>query len=119
MRLFAALGVRHGRDIDFYRLLARRCIAPTPEPLKDAMNAVRRVEEFLRREPPQEHRCRTSSLIEKRQRLVPLFRKLRNGGLGYLRGQVALRDRVSRSDPRPQLLCNDAGQDFGVAVVVV
>ena len=50
-RLFAALGARHGRDIDFYRLLARRCIAPTPEQLKDAMNAVRRVEEFLGREP--------------------------------------------------------------------
>lgn len=50
-RLFAALGARHGRDIDFYRLLARRCIEPTPQQLKDAMNAVRRVEEFLGRGP--------------------------------------------------------------------
>jgi hypothetical protein len=50
-RLFAALGARHGRDIVFYRLLAQRCIAPTPEQLKDAMDAVRRVEEFLGREP--------------------------------------------------------------------
>ena len=50
-RLFAALGARQGRDIEFYRLLARRCIAPTPEQLKHAMNAVRRVEAFLGREP--------------------------------------------------------------------
>lgn len=50
-RLFAALGARHGRDIDFYRLLARRCIEPTPQQLEDAMNAVRRVEEFLGRGP--------------------------------------------------------------------
>jgi hypothetical protein len=50
-RLFAALGARHGHDIDFYRLLAQRCIAPTHEQLQAAMDAVRRVEEFLGREP--------------------------------------------------------------------
>jgi hypothetical protein len=50
-RLFAALGTRHGRDIDFYRLLAQRCIAPTQEQIQHAMDAVRRVEEFLGREP--------------------------------------------------------------------
>jgi hypothetical protein len=50
-RLFAALGARHGRDIDFYRLMAQRCIAPTPEQMQDVMDAVRRVEEFLGREP--------------------------------------------------------------------
>jgi hypothetical protein len=50
-RLFAALGARHGRDIDFYRLLAQRCIAPTQEQMQHAMDAVRRVEEFLGREP--------------------------------------------------------------------
>jgi hypothetical protein len=50
-RLFAALGARHGRDIDFYRLLAQRCIAPTQEEMQHAMDAVRRVEEFLGREP--------------------------------------------------------------------
>jgi hypothetical protein len=50
-RLFAALGARHGRDIDFYRLLARGCIAPTPKQLKDAMHAMQRVEEFLARGP--------------------------------------------------------------------
>jgi hypothetical protein len=50
-RLFAALGARHGRNIDFYRLLAQRCIAPTQEQMQLAMEAVRRVEEFLGREP--------------------------------------------------------------------
>jgi hypothetical protein len=50
-RLFAALGHRHGRDIDFYRLLARRCNAPTPEQMQHAMEAVRRVQEFLGHEP--------------------------------------------------------------------
>jgi hypothetical protein len=50
-RLFAALGVRHGRDIDFYRLLAQRCIAPTPEQMQQAAEALRRVEAFLGREP--------------------------------------------------------------------
>jgi hypothetical protein len=50
-RLFAVLGVRHGRDIDFYRLLAQRCIAPTPEHMQQAAEALRRVEAFLDREP--------------------------------------------------------------------
>ncbi len=50
-RLFTALGARHGRDIDFYRLLAQRCIAPTADQMQQAMEAVRRVEEFLGREP--------------------------------------------------------------------
>jgi hypothetical protein len=50
-RLFAALGQRHGRDIDFYRLMAQRCIAPSPEQMQHALDAVRRVEAFLGREP--------------------------------------------------------------------
>lgn len=50
-RLFAALGARHGRDIEFYRLMAQRCIAPTQEEIQHAMDAVRRVEEFLGRGP--------------------------------------------------------------------
>ncbi len=50
-RLFAALGARHGHDIDFYRLMARRCIAPSEEIMQQAMDAVRRVEEFLGQGP--------------------------------------------------------------------
>jgi len=50
-RLFAALGERHGRDLEFYRLLTKRFVAPTPEQMQQAADALRRVEEFLGFDP--------------------------------------------------------------------